>query len=43
MAAGGVDEESWRRMGPVARKVYWAAVALLLVPMGIAVVYKVFY
>jgi hypothetical protein len=36
---GGIDEESWKRMSPLAKKINRAAVLLVVVLMA-AVVYK---
>ena len=42
MATGGPDEETWKSMSPLARKMYWAAVALMAGLMLTAVLYKLF-
>lgn len=42
MATGGPDEETWKRMSPLAQKVYWTAVALLFGLMAAAALYKIF-
>ena len=40
MATGGPDEETWKNMSPLARKIYWVAVAVMAGLMGIAALYK---
>jgi hypothetical protein len=41
MATGGPDEETWRSMSPLARKVYWAAVGIFFTLVFAVAVYKV--
>lgn len=40
---GGPDEETWKRMRPVEKKLYWACVGVVLVLMIAAALYKVLH
>jgi hypothetical protein len=40
MATGGPDEETWKNMSPLAKKIYWLAVVLVVCMMVIAALYK---
>jgi hypothetical protein len=39
---GGPDEETWRNMSPLAKRVYWVLVAVVAGSIGVAALIKLF-
>lgn len=40
---GGPDEETWKNMSPLARRIYWAGVAIVFSLLGGAALYKLLH
>lgn len=40
---GGPDEETWKKMSPTERRMYWIVVGVIVALMVIAAVYKLLH